>query len=66
MSLSFSEHIAKLVYWKSNPEWYAYYNEDDETEIAHLTDKAPPEAIESYNYAMAWHEKQHSKGVIAN
>ena len=66
MSLPFDEHIEKLTYWKSNPEWYDYDNEDDENDMGHPTDKAPPEAIESYNYAMAWREKCQRDGVVYN
>lgn len=46
-------------YWMKNEEWY-YYDDDDIGE-AHLTDKAPPEAIQSfreYRKQVDW-EKQH-------
>lgn len=44
--MSFSEHIKKITFFKSNLEWVWY----DEDELPHLTEKAPPEAVESYNY----------------
>ena len=36
----------KIFYFLQNEDWYTY---DDELERYVLTDKAPPEAIESYN-----------------
>ena len=44
--MSFSDHIKKITFFKSNPEWVWY----DENELPHLTEKAPPKAVESYNY----------------
>ena len=44
--ITLSEHVKKMVYFESNPEWVWY----DEKEMPHLTEKAPPEAVESYNY----------------
>ena len=58
--MSFSEHIKKLLFFKSNPEWVWY----DENELPHLTDKAPPEAVESYNYWKKWYEKCQREGII--
>lgn len=43
------------LYWKTNPEWYDYANEeeyDDEFAEPYLTDKAPEEARESFNRYM--------------
>ena len=34
------------LYWKTNPEWYNYT--DDEDEFPQLTEAAPPEARESF------------------
>lgn len=34
------------LYWKSNPDWYDYT--DDDLAEPFLTDKAPPEAVESF------------------
>ena len=35
----------RSLYWETNPEWYRINEETDEYE---LTDKAPPEAVESF------------------
>lgn len=59
-AMSFSEHIKKITFFKSNPEWVWY----DENELPHLTDKAPPEAVESYNYWKKWYEKSKRDGII--
>ena len=37
----------KLIYWKSNPEWY---EGDPYWGPVKLTDKAPPEAVESFKF----------------
>lgn len=34
------------LYWSENPEWYDYT--DDENAEPFLTEKAPPEAVESF------------------
>ena len=52
--------LQKKVFFKSNPEWVWY----DENELPHLTDKAPPEAVESYNYWKKWYEKSKRDGII--
>lgn len=39
-----SGHVEKGTFFKRNPEWYYY----DENDSPHLTEKAPPEAVESY------------------
>ena len=41
-----SGHVEKGTFFKRNPEWYYY----DENDYPHLTEKAPPEAVESYEY----------------
>lgn len=33
------------LFWHNNPEWYVY---DEETDMFSLTEKAPQEAIESF------------------
>ena len=58
--MSFSEHIKKITFFKSIPEWVWY----DENELPHLTEKAPPEAVESYNYWKKWYEKSKRDGII--
>jgi len=61
-----ADHIEKKMFWQSNPEWYAVYDEDDEFEVPHLTDAAPPEAVESYNYWKKWYDKSLETGIIYN
>lgn len=51
-----------MVFWKSNPEWY-YYDKNDEP---HLTEKAPPEAKESFKKAMAELKRSQKTGIIYN
>lgn len=58
--MSWLENLEKLVYFKSNPEWVWY----DENEMPHLTEKAPPEAVESYEYWKKMYEKSQREGVI--
>ncbi len=53
----------KVVYFKSNPEWYYYENDDDE-KFPILTEKAPPLAVESYNYAKAKYEEHIRTGIL--
>lgn len=50
----------KVVYFMKNPEWYDY----DENEMPYLTDKAPPEAVESYNFWKEKFEEEQRTGVI--
>ena len=50
----------KSVFFMTNPEWVWY----DEDEMPHLTDKAPPEAVESYNYWKAKYEQSLKDGII--
>ena len=58
--MSFKDHIEKLCFFKSNPEWYWY----DESGMPHLTEKAPPEAVESYNYWKRHDEARKNGGII--
>ena len=58
--MSWSEHIKKMTLYKSNPDWVWY----DENEVPHLTEKAPPEAVESFKYAMEMMRKSEEAGVI--
>lgn len=53
----------KLLFFKSNPDWYDY-PDDDEEAFPILTDKAPPEAVESYNFAKKWYEMEKRSGTI--
>lgn len=39
--------LEKLIYWKSNPEWY---EGDPFWGPVKLTEKAPPEAVESFKF----------------
>ena len=36
------------LYWKTNPDWYDYTDDEDPDAKPFLTDKAPPEAVESF------------------
>lgn len=58
--MKFLEHMKKLTYYASNPEWVWY----DEEGAPHLTEKAPPEAVESYNYWKKCCEEQERTGII--
>ena len=55
----------KCVYFKSDPTWY-YYEADDAEEPGFplLTEKAPPLAVESYNFAKAKYEENLRTGII--
>ena len=44
------EALEKSMFFMSDPDWYYYLDEDDDEQFPLLTDKAPPEAVESYNY----------------
>ena len=48
----------RSLYWKSNPEWYRVNEETDEFE---LTEKAPPEAVESFKLFKTPHKKEDTK-----
>lgn len=54
------EHVVKMTFYKSNPDWVWY----DEDELPHLTEKAPPEAVESYNYWKKYYDKSQETGII--
>ena len=56
--LSFS--VEKGTFFKRNPEWYYY----DENDYPHLTEKAPPEAVESYEYWKKMYERSQKEGII--
>ena len=43
------------MYWHSNKEWWFY---NDKTEKIELTEKAPPEAVESFK---KWRESKKGK-----
>lgn len=58
--MSWTDHINKMTFYQSNPDWVWY----DEDEVPHLTEKAPPEAVESYEYAMEIMRKSEDTGVI--
>ena len=42
------EALEKSMFFMSDPDWYYYLDEDDDEQFPLLTDKAPPEAVESY------------------
>jgi hypothetical protein len=50
----------KSVYYQRCPDW-VWYDDDD---MPHLTEKATPEAIESYNYWKEKYEKSKRTGII--
>ena len=60
MLLGTFDFARKATFFESNPDWVWY----DENEIPHLTDKAPPEAVESYNFWKARYEKSLEDGII--
>jgi hypothetical protein len=52
------------LYWKTNPEWYGYPDDwNDATPF--LTDKAPPEARESFERYMKDREERKRKAAEA-
>ena len=55
----------KCVYFMKNREWY-YYEDDfaEDPGFPLLTDKAPPLAVESYNFAKAMYEESLRTGVF--
>ena len=59
---AWADGIRKSTFYMSNPDWVWY----DEDERPHLTDKAPPEAVESYEYAMKKLKRQEENGIIYN
>ena len=54
------DYAKKATFFESNPEWVWY----DEDEIPHLTDKAPPEAVESYNFWKERYDRSKETGII--
>ena len=56
------DYVEKATFFESNPEWVWY----DEEDIPHLTDKAPPEAVESYNFWKERYEKSKETGIICD
>lgn len=58
--MSWTDHVKKMTFYQSNPGWVWY----DEDEVPHLTENAPPEAVESYEYAMEIMRKSEDTGVI--
>ena len=61
--MTWVERIKKMCYFKSNHEWY-YYESDDDDAIPLLTEKAPPEAVESYKLWKEWYDEQTRTGEI--
>lgn len=57
-------HAKKMTYFKSNPEWVRYEEDEDGDDIPYLTDKATPEAIASYNYWKSRFEESQRTGII--
>ena len=55
-----SEYVEKVTFFKRNPEWYYY----DENDYPHLTEKALPEAVESYEYWKKMYERSQKEGII--
>ena len=55
----------KDIYFMSNPDWYYYESEDDdEDNIPLLTEKAPPEAVESYKLWESRYALQKETGIL--
>lgn len=46
--------------WKDDPEWYDY----DENDEPYLTEKAPPEAHESFKKCMELRERCKREGIV--
>ena len=55
-----SGYVEKGTFFKRNPEWYYY----DENDYLHLTEKAPPEAVESFEYWNEIYELSQKEGII--
>ena len=58
------EALEKSMFFMSDPDWYYYLDEDDDEQFPLLTDKAPPEAVESYNYAKKLFEEHKRTGIL--
>lgn len=54
--------MKNVCFWKTNPEWYDY----DENGEPYLTEKAPPEAHESFKLNMERLEKSKTTGILYN
>ena len=63
--MSWAEGIAKSTFFMSNPEWYDYESDDDDA-LPVLTEKAPPEAVESYNFWKEKFEREQREGILIN
>lgn len=50
---------ADIHFWKSNPEWYDY----DENDEPYLTEKASPEARESFEKFMELLKEEERTGI---
>lgn len=50
---------ADIRFWKSNHEWYDY----DENDEPYLTEKAPPEARESFEKLMEFLKEEEQTGI---
>ena len=48
------------TYWMKNPDWYDY----DENDEPYLTEKAPPEAHESFRLNMEKIKRTEKTGII--
>ena len=55
-----SGNVVKGTFFKRNPEWYYY----DENDYPHLTEKDPPEAVELYEYWKKMYERSQKEGII--
>ncbi len=55
-----SGHVENGTFFKRNSEWYYY----DENDYPHLTEKTPPEAVESYEYWKKMYERPQKEGII--
>lgn len=58
------EALEKSMFFMSDPDWYYYLDEDDDEQFPLLTDKAPPEAVESYNYTKKLFEEHKRTGIL--
>ena len=52
--------------WKDDPAWFERYdwNEDDGSHKIRLTDKAPPEAVESFERYKKKMEESCKQGIV--
>ena len=47
------------LYWKTNPDWYDYTDDEDPNAEPYLTEKAPPEAVASFNHYLEQKKRKH-------